>query len=54
MYYNFHTSSCGPWRNISLISTNLIVYYSTLKLNTLKFKNFIASYDTKVLKKYHY
>ena len=38
-------------RNISLISTNLIVYYSTLKLNTLKFKNFISSYDTKVLEK---
>ena len=38
-------------RNISLISTNLIVYYSTLKLNTFKFKNFISSYDIKVFKK---
>ena len=38
-------------RNISLISTNLIVYYSTLKLDTFKFKNFISSYDIKVLKK---
>ena len=38
-------------RNISLISTNLIVYYSTLKLNNLKFKNFISSYDAKILEK---
>ena len=38
-------------RNISLISTNLIVYYSTLKLDTFKFKNFISSYDIKVFKK---
>ncbi len=38
-------------RNISLISTNLIVFYSTLKFDTYKFKNFIAGYDTEVLKK---
>ncbi len=38
-------------RNISLISTNLIVYYSTLRIDTFKFKSFIASYDINVLKK---